>query len=516
LEEADTTVARGATSIYFSTVIILVMNTVYFIIIANLLSTTEIGVYAGLQLFIFGFSTLANFSLPQTIPSNLMLPQAVAKFVPEFLGRREKGKATRSFLTVLLIVLVIATILSATLYFFAEPVSQTIFRGEAETFWIELLALDTWIYAVGQLFYGGLVGLKRIPRASLFLIISFGVKFILGASLVVAGQGIFGILVAFAIGDLFFLATTAFSCIRPLWVKLEPVSTRFIIDYSAPLLVASLIIFGVTQLDKIFTFLSLDLSDLGIYNVAVTASTIGAFAPNAITTALVPSLSTLEAKQKLEEFQKLARTYTRYVVLIATPMAFGISALATGLVQLFGPQYLLGALPAAIMSVATGVTAISAVYNGALLATRRTKSIMLVNLMGVAVLAVSLMISAPLWGFVGVSLSRAVMIITIALLLVYVTRRHGLFVIDGRAYRDALLAASIMGLVLYFALEFIGGYQRQLVSLVVLVPAGMVIYLLVLRVLKTFTVDDVEFIRRLLPRQAGRLVRLLSKLAGVA
>ncbi|MFQ6134355.1 MAG: oligosaccharide flippase family protein [Nitrososphaerales archaeon] len=516
LEGADTTVARGATSIYFSNVVILGMNTVYFIIIANLLSTTEIGILAGMQLIIFGFSTLSNLSLPQIIPSNLMLPQAVAKLIPEFLGRGEKGKATRSFLTVLLIVLSASTALSLTLYILADPVSQTLFRGEAEAFWIHLLALDTWLFTMSQLFYGGLVGLKRIPRASLFLIISFGVRYILGAGLVIAGLGIFGLLVAFIVGDIIFLVLSSVFCLKPLWIHPEPVSTKFILNYSLPLLVASLIIFGVTQLDKIFAFLQLELSDLGIYNIAVTASTIGAFAPNAITTALVPSLSTLEATNKIEEFKKLARDYTRYVALIATPMAFGIASLATGLVQLFGPQYLPGAFPAAIMSVATGVTVVSAVYNGELLATRRTKSIMLVNLAGVAVLGLCLMVLTPLLDFVGVAWSRSIMIVSIAVFLAYVAYRHGLFVIDGRAYRDAVFAASVMGLVLFLALDFIGGYRRQLLSLAILIPVGMVIYLAVLRGLKTFRSDDVEFIRRLLPARAEWLVRIVSKIVGVS
>ncbi len=515
MEGADTTVAKGATSIYFSNMIILGLNTAYFIIIANLLSTTEIGIMAGMQLILFGFATLANLSLPQIIPSNIMLPHAVAKIIPEFLSRGEKGKAARSFFTVLIIVLSISTILSLTLYILADPISQTLFRGEAEVFWIQLLALDTWLFTMGQLFYGGLVGLKRIPRASIFLIISFAVRYILGASLVIAGQGIPGILSAFIIGDIIFLVLSSFFCIKSLWVHPEPVSTRFILDYSLPLLVASLIIFGVTQLDKIFAFLQLELSDLGIYNVAVTAATIGAFAPNAITTALLPSLSTLDATNKVEEFKKLAKDYTRYVVLIATPMSFGIASLATGLVQLFGPQYLQGAFPAAIISLATGVTVVSAVFNSALLATRRTKSIMLVNLAGVAVLVICLVVLTPLLGFVGVAWSRSIMTVSVAIFLAYVAHRHHLFVIDGRAYRDSIIAASVMGIILFLALSFIGGYRRQLLSTAILIPVGMIIYLAILRGLKTFHHDDVEFIRRLLPERAEWLVRIIAKIVGV-
>ena len=516
LESADTTVAKGATSIYFSNIVILGMNTLYFIIIANLLSTAEIGIYAGMQLIIFGFSTISNFSLPQIIPTNIMIPQAVTKLIPEFLGRKEKGKATRSFFIILLIAISIVTLLSILLYILAEPVSQILFRGEAEVLWVQLLALDTWIFSIGQVFYGGLVGLKRIPKASLFLIISFAVKFILGASLVLAGQGLLGIITAFVIGDIVFLMLTSTSCLKPLWVHHEPVPTKFIMNYSLPLLVTSSIIFGVTQLDKIFAFMQLELSDLGIYNVAVTAATIGAFAPNAITTALVPSLSTLEATKKIDKFKKLAKSYTRYVALIATPMSFGVAALASGLVQLFGQQYLPGAFPATIMSIAIGLTAISAVYNGELLATGRTKSIMLVNLVGLIILGIGLTILTPLLDFVGVALSRSIMIVSIAIFLAYVTHKQGLFVIDSKAYRDSVFAASVMGIILFFTLDFISGYRSQLISLAFLMPAGVIIYLVILRILKTLQPDDIEFIRRFLPKRAERFVQIVSKIVGVS
>lgn len=515
MEKVDTTVAKGATSIYFSNVVILIMNTVYFIIIANLFSTSEIGIYAGMQLIIFGFSTISNLSLPQIIPTNIMIPHSVSKFIPEFFAKNEEGKAARSFLIILLIIVSIATFLSTFLYIMAEPVSQSLFRGEASISLIQLLAVDAWLFSIGQVFYGGLVGLKRIPRASIFLIISFAVKFGLGASLAVTGFGLNGILIAFILGDVIFLSLSLSSCVKPLWIKTEAVSPKFIMDYSLPLLVTSLIIFGVTQLDKLFAFLQLDLSDLGIYNIAVTASTIGAFAPNAITTALVPSLSTLEASNKIQEFKELAKTYTRYVALIATPMSFGVAALASGLVQLFGKQYLPGALPATIMSVAIGLTAVSSVYNGELLATRRTKSIMLVNLAGLIVLSVGLFIFTPIFDFLGVAISRSVMTISITMFLIYTTYKRGLFVIDKKAYRDSVFAASIMGIILFMSISIIGGYRSQLISLVFLLPIGIIIYFIILRFLKTFQPDDIEFIKRFLPKRLEGFVKIISKIVGV-
>ena len=69
-----------------------------------------------------------------------------------------------------------------------------------------------------------------------------------------------------------------------------------------PILISSLIIFSVTQIDRIFALINLGLPELGIYTIAIAASTIGAYAPNALATAITPNLSTLYSLKKIEFF----------------------------------------------------------------------------------------------------------------------------------------------------------------------------------------------------------------------
>ena len=141
---------------------------------------------------------------------------------------------------------------------------------------------------------------------------------------------------------------------------------------------------------------------------------------------------------------------------------------------------------------------------------------MLVNLVGLIILGIGLTILTPLLDFVGVALSRSIMIISIAIFLAYVTHKRGLFVIDSKAYRDSVFAASVMGIILFVTLDFISGYRSQLISLAFLIPAGVIIYLVILRILKTLQPDDIEFIRRFLPKRAERFVQIVSKIVGVS
>jgi O-antigen/teichoic acid export membrane protein len=514
---ADTVVARGAVSLYAATTVTLVLNVAHFVILANLLSTLEIGVLAGANILLLAYGTVIG----------LALPQAVLKYVADFSGSESGGAAREVVWLSLKLTLVLATPVAVAMYLYARPLAEVLLGSPEQTIVLQLTAADSWLFVLSQVFLASLYGLNRIPRASAIQAGSAGLRFTAAAALVLLGLGLPGALIGYVVGDITLLGLGLLAALRYLpkatGGKDALISARVLLAFSLPLTVSALIIFGITQLDKIYVwirpFLQLGqgvaLSDLAIYNIAAAAASIAAHAPNAITTALVPSLSPLSLDKDRAEFAKLAKQYTRYVALLATPTAFGLAALAMPLVQLFGPQYLPGALPAGIMAIAIGITAASAVYLGELLAMKQTRAIMYANVAGLLTFFAALTVLVPLLQLPGAAWARGVMTVVSALALALYVRRRGVFVFDTRAFASALVAAAVMAAVLVTASVVIGGYLRQIAALPVLIPAGVAIYFLGLRLLGAFTSEDLEFLRRLLPARLNRLVDLVARLAGV-
>ena len=503
----ETTVARGAASLYASSVVILLLNTGYFIVITNILTPSEIGVIAALNIIILFFGVVSTVSLPQ----------ALVKFIPEFLGKGEPNKAKGSFKASLVLVVGLSSAVAASLALTSGAAALALFKGEALPIWITLAALDLWLFSLSQFFLATLIGLNQIPRASFFQTIGFALRSISGGSFVIFGQGISGVLVGFIIGDALTLILSASRSFRSLRGDANEVPIKMLLGYSAPLLVAGLISFGISQIDKVFTWLTrVAISELGIYNIAVGASTIAASAPIAVTTALVPTLSSLDARQESLNFRNLSRVYTRYVSLIAMPVAFMIASLSTSLIQIFGTAYYVGAFPLSIVSISVGITSVVAVYSGGLLATKRTKPIMLANIIGLVAFTALLAVLVPAQGFLGAAWSRMAMNIVVAVVIIYFVRRSGLLVLDRKAFVGAMVASVLAASLLYFSTNAIGGYRRQIAALPILIPSGVVVYLTVLRVLKIFNQDDVNFLKRLLPRRLEKLAIIAAKLAGVS
>jgi len=513
LARAEERVALGAASILFVNIVQLVLNVGTFIIIANLLPTSEIGIISGIQILVLGVSTL----------STLSLHQAVMKFIPEQLSRNEPAKALYTLRLSFFSVLAAATPLSALLFFAADPISKIIFRGEANPLWIQVAAVDSWVFALALLFTGLLMGQHRIPRASLLQIVSFSVRYLLSAVLVILGFSVLGVVIAYLIGDLVLLVFAIASATFRLANKPERVPLRMLYGYSLPLLLAVMIgqlgwggtAFGILQIDKVFALLQLGPSQLGVYTVVVAAASIAAFAPTATAMALVPTLSSISARGQRDQFLKVSRAYTRYVSLIAVPVSFMIASLAPALTQLFGTQYLPGALPAAAISIAVGVTAIGAVYQGQLLAQRGTREVMIANGIGLAFFISLLFALIPSLGLMGAAWSRAIMTIIIVVLMAFFTRIQKNFVLDWRAYFASIAASTAMALILFSLVTGIGDYQRQIASLPLLIPLGFTLYFFFLRALRTFTNEDVKFLADLLPHRLQMLTRWIAKIGGI-
>ncbi|MBI2129344.1 hypothetical protein HYU07_03820, partial [Candidatus Woesearchaeota archaeon] len=201
LDSSDASVARGATSIYFSSIVLLLANTAYFATITNLLPTSQIGVITGLQIIIFGVATIANLSLPQTVLTNMPLPPAVAKLIPDFLSSGRRGKAVQVFRASLTISIALSTASSLILFFSAGWIVDTVFQGQAASEWIALASIDVWFYTIGQLFMMTLVGLNRTAKAGIYYTLSFMVRYFLAIGLVVLGIGVTGVLTAWIVSD---------------------------------------------------------------------------------------------------------------------------------------------------------------------------------------------------------------------------------------------------------------------------------------------------------------------------
>jgi O-antigen/teichoic acid export membrane protein len=516
--KAQTAVAKGATSLYLASIVVLVANTLYFLVLTNFLqSTLEVGVVTALNIMIWFLVTVCILAQPVAVQSPVPAPLAVLKFIPELLAKRARSGAGRVFVTSLTFSLVIGGLIAAVLVAVPSLIVPFVGGPAVSSDFVRLSGVDVLILSLGQVCVGALIALGEMKSATLYLILWSIVRYTLASALLVT-FAISGVLVGWILGDVVLLIFAIHRSVRTLRVGGggSGFSMSELLRYFLYTLISAMIGFAVNQADKIVTLARQGLPELAVYNVAIAAAGFAGFAPYALLTVLLPALAALHAANKRREMRGMIHSYTRYVSIIVLPVAFGFASIMEVALRIFGPEYLAGLVPSVIVSVVSGLTAVSAVYAGALLAVGELKWFTGANAIGLVGLVVVSYFLTPVLGLSGPALGRATLMVLVALVYGFALWRSSFFEFDLRAFLCAAAGSAVMGVVMFFALSFTHSFLTKVVMLPFVVIFGALVYLGSLCFLRFLTVDDLKFIRDLLPKRLHRFLPLVAKLAGLS
>jgi O-antigen/teichoic acid export membrane protein len=510
-------VARGATAIYVASVVALVANTLYFLILTNVMrSTLDVGVVTALNLMIWLLVAISILAQPVTSQSPVPAPPAVLKFIPQLLTRKAYSAAGRAFQGSLVSSGLIAVVAAAILIIAPGIAIPFLGGSSVTTLFVQLSAVDVIVLSLGQICLASLMSTGDMRSAGSYMILWSVLRYGF-ASVLLFHYAIEGVLIGWVAGDgLLFLI--ALRRIR-IDVRSDTGSAGFsyldFLRYSFYTLLSALLGYAVNQADKLITLAEQGLSQLAIYNVAIVAASFAGIAPYALTMVLLPTLSKLYAARQTGEMAQMVQQYSRYVSLIVIPIAVGFAAITGVALRIFGPAYVSGFVPSVIVSIVSGLTAVGAVYAAVLLAVGKLRWYTAANVLGVGALLIVAYFMTPLIGLSGPALGRATLMTVAALLYAYAARRCGFFELDVRAFISATLSSAPMGVIVFFILSFFHSFIRQLAMLPVVIVIGVLLYLGALRALKLLTVQDFEFIQQMAPARSHTVIALIARVVGV-
>ena len=217
----------------------------------------------------------------------------------------------------------------------------------------------------------------------------------------------------------------------------------------------------------------------------------------AFSTALVPAVSAALAKKDYKTASKRMTFSIFASLLIILPCAAGYISLAQPILSLIYPSASDGAKELMIFSIPMIFIALNQTINGGLYGLNKTYVPTIALALGAIAKFILniILISNPNIGIMGAGISSIVCQITVFLITFSVLQKH--IKLQFKAVRmiiAPILAASFMGICTYFIRQSLGSVVGNLISTIVAIGLGAVIYIVTIFLLKILTKEDIMMI----------------------
>jgi len=518
-------VARGATYLFAQGFANAVIGLVYFSSLAHTFSAPS-------EQWKMGAYTLLSFIISLTqIFGTFALPSAAIKYIAQYLAEGDSEKARAVVARVLQVSFLASIIVFFALFIPAEWISQLMFNTASNALLIRLVVTCSILTILNVDASSFLQGMQRMNNVAL-LGLAYGIiSTSLGIYLLKVGWGLYAVVVGWLAALLLSSVAGLILTAKYLGVFGKPCPIRPLLNFSFPLYVSSGIGFFVGWIDQLLLVSYMSLlygtteaqRTLGIYSVAIRASTVPHLFSTSIVTALLPQLSELYA-QGSSSMKDAFRVSSRYSVLIGFPLIIGLATLAYPTIILFaGSQYIEAVEPLIIISIAALVGTLGVAVGPILMTLERTT---IVSVLSIVSVVLSFFLSYFALAAFGLGMNGTAMARTIAGLIslvlgLYVLMRYVSISIDKEALWKASVASGSLVLAI-LTLDSVrmflspGSYQFlviRLTQLPIYVLVGAIAYFMSLAALRAIKKRDLELMEEYLPRNLKSVVEWMRRFA---
>lgn len=469
------------------------------IFLSRTLSMEDFGLFYAVSAFI-GLFTLVRY---------LGLNQALAKFIPEFLVKNEKGKIKASVITVLVIQTATIIAFTAIIVLFRDAISYSLFKSGSAGAVLTLMTLSflpSMFFSVFQSVFQGYQKLRTyavVEPVRILLTFIFSVAFI--------SYGAEGVALAYLAAA---TATTiiflrSFYSLGMLKAKAHPSFglLKKITKFSIPVFVSSIAAIIITYTDTIAITFYRTLGEVALYQVALPTSQLLLVFSSSIVAVAFPLISELYSRRKLDDIEKGVRVMLILMVLLVMPfVALLVSFPEAVIMVLFGSSFLPAALALQVLSISVIFYSIFTIFQTTLDGIGRPLiNTRIIFLMAAVNLVLNLTFVPPL-GITGSAMASLIAyVLGVVLGLMYVKRYVNVSVPLYRLakiFAGAILAGAVMlATKIFLQLPL---YEEFAAALVL----GWAAYAAFAVVSRAVTAEDVRFIE-----SKGNMPRIIKKLA---
>lgn len=444
------TLARG-TSLnglgYVSRTLLLYL---YSFLLARLLGAEGLGLYA----------LAASLVLLAAQIGELGMRGGVMRFVGAALAKGDRTRAAAVLRLALILTLLASGALASFTWLAAERIAVDVFAKPELALLLKILVPATVFLALGNVL-AAFTQAFRVMKYKVLVqdLVQLVLQIVLAVLLIYAGLGVAGSVLAYVIAALIALILLAVFANRlvPWQVRGRSphLSSSELLHFSFPIFLANILGILSARANLLLLGMALDSRQVGIFDLVFQISLAGKFFLSSFNMVFAPMVADLASRGHFDELEELYHTATRWLITLALPVFLALAILATPLLSIFGPEFVLGS-GALIVLAGAQLINVGVGSVGYLLAmSGHPRPASLNSAIGLALTVGLNLWLVPRWGLIGAAVAQGVMLATVNILglaeVRWILKLHPY----SKSYRKPLLAGAVATAVTCLALQLV-------------------------------------------------------------
>ena len=445
-------------------------------IITKTLGAYQYGIWAQISVTISLFTPLAMLGLSATL----------VRFLA---GEKEKDKIRDGFFSVVAVIILSGSLLSALLFCSSDFLASTVFGDinasyfvKAASFLVLISALDgitlTYFRTFGQIkTYTILTALKSVGELCLIV------------GLLLSGFGLLGVIVAVLIVDSITFAIAFSLTISQIGFKLPDFSElKPYLRYGMPLTPHVMTMWTVHSSDRYIIGYFLGMAAVGVYSAAYAMGNLILFFLTPLQLILFPTISKLYEEKSIEEVRNYLKYSLKYFLIFAIPSAFGLSVLAKPLLRILTtPEFVSGSIVVPFVAFGVIIFGIFQIFMNIIHLAKKTELNLILSGMAAFSNIILNIILIPYIGIVGAAIATLISYAVLALLTVSISFKYLKFEIDW----SFILKSTISSIVMAFLILKLN--PMDVFQVLAAIGIGTIVYFSLIIALRGVTKMELKF-----------------------
>ena len=476
------TIGEDAFLQYLSSGIQILTGIIFYLITIRLFDQAYVGAIA------MYFSIIGLFQVIFT----LGLGNATQHFVSYNIGKREFSAIASLLRKIIFLGMFLSLIAASLLFVLSGYVSMLFLHSYLYIHQVRLISLvlaGNILYAV---FNGSLLGLQRF-RSSAAINIGVWIIYYLGAVLLyLLFKSTDWLIYGWLVGIFFGIALDGVFIVKRLLQfpkgRFTSIQVKTIFIYSIPVLFGAFINFGAAYADRFIVASLLDLSLLGVYNIAILIALSLELIATPFNNILMPKFSEWYGKGDRKKISSVVKLSSLLLSAAYIPASIGISALGYLVIEFIaGTTYLGSYMPLGIILFSSSFFITSNILGKAVAAVRKTKALVVSSAASFLINVLLSLILIPKFGLVGASIGfSSVYALNFVVLYLY-AKKEDVVAFDLLGFSKVWIASLIMFGILTYLIHIFGTF---LFYLPIYIIVGIGLYSFLIKLFKLFSRED--------------------------